>query len=154
MFTAFLDPVVNHFRRQTLPTVKRKHFFMNILYTEPFCPQKRTTKRCSSVVNISSTVAILTTETSLWTCARTSSTQTFYLKNACIYKNGLGSAHPILVSRLSWSWTVLLHSDTDRKPTTSITAVSRPFVTYLLTLPRSIQLNYCMNFTCFRSLFP
>jgi hypothetical protein len=31
---------------------------------------------------------------------------------------------------------VLLHSDTDKKPVTSITAVLFPFVTYLLTLPR------------------
>jgi hypothetical protein len=35
-----LDPVVNRFTRQTLPTVNRKHFFMNILCTESFCSQK------------------------------------------------------------------------------------------------------------------
>jgi hypothetical protein len=33
----FLDPVVNRFTRQTLPTVNRKHFFMNILSTKSFC---------------------------------------------------------------------------------------------------------------------
>jgi hypothetical protein len=33
-------PVVNRFTRQTLPNVNRKHFFMNILCIEPFCPQK------------------------------------------------------------------------------------------------------------------
>jgi hypothetical protein len=38
-----------------------------------------------------------------------------------------------LLPRLSWSWTVLLPSDTYRKPITSITAVLLPFVTYLLT---------------------
>jgi hypothetical protein len=42
-------------------------------------------------------------------------------------------AHARLLPRLSWSWTVLLPSDTDRKPITSITAVLLPFVTYLLT---------------------
>jgi hypothetical protein len=26
--------------QQTLPTINRKHFFMNILCTESFCPQK------------------------------------------------------------------------------------------------------------------
>jgi hypothetical protein len=30
----FLDPVVNHFTRQTLPTVNSKHFFMNTLCIE------------------------------------------------------------------------------------------------------------------------
>jgi hypothetical protein len=44
----------------------RKHFFMNILCIESFCPKKKgTTERCSSIVQSSSTVAILTTETSL-----------------------------------------------------------------------------------------
>jgi hypothetical protein len=45
-------------------------------------------------------------------------------------------AHARLLPRLSWSWTVLLPSDTHRKPITSITAVLLPFVTYLLALPR------------------
>jgi hypothetical protein len=73
--------------------------------------KKRTTKHCSSVVHPSRTVAILTTETSLWTCACAS-------------------------ARLWWSWTVLLPSETHRNPITSITFVLLPFVTYLLTLPR------------------
>jgi hypothetical protein len=60
----FLDPVVNCFTRQTLPTVNRKHLFMNILYIELFCPQKRR-KNWFSVVYFSSMVDILTTETSL-----------------------------------------------------------------------------------------
>jgi hypothetical protein len=49
------DQVVNRFTQQTLSTVNRKHFFMNIL----FPTEKRTTEHSSS------TVAILTTETSL-----------------------------------------------------------------------------------------
>jgi hypothetical protein len=42
-----LAPRLNRFTRQTLPTVNRKHVCMNILCTEFFCPQKRTTERCS-----------------------------------------------------------------------------------------------------------
>jgi hypothetical protein len=103
----FLDPVVNHFTWQTLPTVNRKRFFMNTLCIESFCPQKKTHNRnCSSVV-YSSTVAILTTETRFWTCVCAS-------------------------DRLQWSWTVLLPSDIHR----AHAAVLLPFLTYLLTLPR------------------
>jgi hypothetical protein len=36
----FLYPVVNRFMQQTLSTVNRKHFFINILCTESPCPQK------------------------------------------------------------------------------------------------------------------
>jgi hypothetical protein len=36
----FLNPLMNGFTRQILPTVNRKHFFMNILCIESFCPQK------------------------------------------------------------------------------------------------------------------
>jgi hypothetical protein len=43
-----------------------------------------------------------------------------------------------LLPRLSWSWTVLLPSDTYIKPITSITTVLHPFVTYLLTLPHNM----------------
>jgi hypothetical protein len=76
-------------------------------------PTKKTHNRTSLlVVYSSSTVAILTTETSLWPCACES------------------------LPRLSWSWTVLLPSDTHRKPITSFTAVLLPSVIYLLTLPR------------------
>jgi hypothetical protein len=56
-------PVVNRFTRQTLPTVNRKYFFVNILCIPSFCPQKRTTKLCSSVIHSSRTIAILTTKT-------------------------------------------------------------------------------------------
>jgi hypothetical protein len=53
----------------TLLTVNMKHFFMNILRTKPFCPQKikSATERCTSVLRSWSTVAIFTTEISLWT---------------------------------------------------------------------------------------
>jgi hypothetical protein len=47
--------------------------------------------------------------------------------------------HACLLPRLSWSWTMLLPSDTYRKHITSITAVLLPFVTYLLTLLHKIQ---------------
>jgi hypothetical protein len=38
-----------------------------------------------------------------------------------------------------WSWTLLLLSDTNRKPTSSITVVYLPFVSYVLTLPYSYE---------------
>jgi hypothetical protein len=107
-----LDSVVNRFMRQTLPTVKRKYFFMNILCIESFCSQKKAKQN-----------AVLGKYTpqarSFW-----------LLKPASAY------AHARLLLRLLWSWTVLLPSDTCRKLTTSITAVLLPFVTYLLILPR------------------
>jgi hypothetical protein len=43
--------------------------------------------------------------------------------------------HACLLPRLSWSWPVLLPSDTHIKPITSTTAVLLPIVTYLLALP-------------------
>jgi hypothetical protein len=87
--TEFVDPVVNRFKRQTLPTVNRIYFFMNILCIESFCLPPKSAKQNS-------------------------------------------------VPRLLWSWTVLLPSDTHRKPITSITAVLLPFTNYLLSLPRII----------------
>jgi hypothetical protein len=47
---------------------------MNILCIESFCKQKRTTECWSLVIYTSSTVAILTDETSLWACTCTSAT--------------------------------------------------------------------------------
>jgi hypothetical protein len=76
--------------------------------------KKRKTERPSSVLHSSSTV-------SFW-----------LLKPATSY------AHACLLPRLSWSWTVLLPSDTHRKYITSITAVLLPFVTYLLILPCTV----------------
>jgi hypothetical protein len=59
-------------------------------------------------------------------------------------------AHVYLLPRLSWSWTVLLPSDTNRKPITSIATVLPPFVTYLLTLLilRKLQLKQVKKMSC------
>jgi hypothetical protein len=46
-----IDLVENRFTRQTLLTVNRKHFCMNMLCIEFFCPQNGTTECCSSVVH-------------------------------------------------------------------------------------------------------
>jgi hypothetical protein len=106
----FCHPVVNRFTRQKLPTVNRKLFFMNILCTVSFCSQKNAQQN--------SGFRYYTPQ------ARS---QFWLLKQASEY------AHARLLPRLSWSWTVLLPSDTHREPTTSITAVLLPFLTYLLT---------------------
>jgi hypothetical protein len=90
---------VNCFKQQTPPNVNRKHFFMNTLCIESFCPQKCTTELCSSVV---------------YTHARSLFR---LLKPASEY------AHARLLPRLSWSWTPLLAIDTNRNPNKSITAV-------------------------------
>jgi hypothetical protein len=70
----FCHPAVNRFTRQTLPTVYRKHFFMNIFALSPFAHKKSTSERCSLIVHSSSTVTILTIETNLWICAYASAT--------------------------------------------------------------------------------
>jgi hypothetical protein len=99
--------VVNRFTRQTLPTVNRKHFFMNILCTETFCLQKTTTRGlCFSV--------------------RTRQARSAFW----LLKPASEHAHAHLPPRLSWSWSVLLPSDTHRKTITSITGDLLPFVTY------------------------
>jgi hypothetical protein len=118
----FIDPVINRFTWQTVPKINRKHLFMNIFCTESFAHKKRTTEHFSSV-------AILTTETSPWTCTVD------------------------LLPRLSWSWTVLVPSDTYTKSIMSITAVLLPFVTYLLTLPCTYPMemgssSYCIVCSC------
>jgi hypothetical protein len=59
------------------------------------------------------------------------------------------SEHVCLLPRLSWSWTVLLPSDTNIKPITSITAVLLPFVTYVLILPR----NYTYKKYVYENMF-
>jgi hypothetical protein len=91
----FLNAVLKRFTRQTLPTVNRKHFFMNVFALSYFAHKKC----CFSVGCSSSMVAILTT------------------------KPASEHAHARLLPRLSWNWTVLLPSDTHRKPITFITAV-------------------------------
>jgi hypothetical protein len=55
-----------------------------------------------------------------------------------LLKSAFEREHARLLPRLSWSWTVLLSSDTHRKLIISITAVLLPFLTYLLTPPRII----------------
>jgi hypothetical protein len=103
---------VNRFTRQTLPTVNSIYFLVNIFYIESFCPQKTPVEIWSSEVHSSSTVAILTTETSLWTCACVSAAKAVL----CCY----------LVTHIH------------RNPITSITAVILQFVSYLLTPPRNL----------------
>jgi hypothetical protein len=85
----------------------------------PFAPKKRTTERCSSIVHPQA-------RSPLW-----------LLKPASEYE------HARLLHRLSWSWTVLLPSDTHRKPIAFIIAVSLPFVAYLLTLPIVVYNRLC-----------
>jgi hypothetical protein len=53
---------------------KQQKFFVNILCIKTFCPQKRTTECCPSVVHSTSTVAILTTKICFWICASASAT--------------------------------------------------------------------------------
>jgi hypothetical protein len=113
-FATFVDLVVNRFTLRTLPTLKRKHFFMNILCIESFCPQKKTHNRNLLFGNT------LLKHGPFW-----------------LLKPASEHSHARLLPRLSWKWTVLLPSDTHRKPITSITAFLLPVVTYLLTLPRA-----------------
>jgi hypothetical protein len=54
---------------KTVPTVNRKHFFINILCVKFFFPHRNTKECCFSLVHSSNTVAILTTDTSFWTGA-------------------------------------------------------------------------------------
>jgi hypothetical protein len=61
----FLDPVVNWFTQQTLPTINRKLFFMISFASSAFAHRNYTTEHFSSAVCFSSMVAISTTETSL-----------------------------------------------------------------------------------------
>jgi hypothetical protein len=72
-----------------------------------------------------------TLNTTLFFGSTPSSTSPFWL-----LKPDSDHAHARLLPRLSWSWTVLLPSDTHIKSITYITAVFIPFVIYLLTLPR------------------
>jgi hypothetical protein len=84
---------MNLFTRQTLPTVKSKHLFMNILYIQPFWPQKRNAQEISA----------------LWWYNSQARSPFWPLKRSSEH------AHALLLPRLSWSWTVVLPSDTHRK---------------------------------------
>jgi hypothetical protein len=91
MSATFLDPTVNHFTWQTLPTVRRKHFFKI-----SFAHKKPSTEHWSSVV-----------QPQAWS-------PFWLLMPASEHK------HACLLSRLSWSWNVQLPSDPprNRKPYT------------------------------------
>jgi hypothetical protein len=106
-------PVVNRFTPQTRPLVNKKHFYMNFLCNESFCPTK--------IAQQNAALRHYTPQT--WS-------PFLLLKPASEHE------HARLLPRPSWSWTVLLPSDTHRKPIASITAVSLQFVTCLLILPR------------------
>jgi hypothetical protein len=111
-------PVVNCITRQTLPTVNRQHFFMNILCIEFFCPQKKRHKRTLIFGSTpSSAIPISTTKTNLWIRACASVTYAVI------------------------SWTVLVPCDTNKKHITSITGVLLSFVTYFLTIPHFLLVS-------------
>jgi hypothetical protein len=107
----FLDPDVNRFTRQTLPTANKKHLWTSFALS---CTQKTHNR----TLLFGSTIQVW------W--------PPFWL-----LKPASEHAHAHLLPILSWSWTVLLPSDTHRIPITSITAVLLSFVTYLLTLPHT-----------------
>jgi hypothetical protein len=109
----------NRFTRQTLPSVNKEYFFTNILCIDSFCPQKENAPQNAALRYYTPQA-----QSPFW-----------------LLKPASEHGHARLLTWLSWSWTVLLPSDTYRKPITSITAVSFPFVTYLLTLPRMIYFS-------------
>jgi hypothetical protein len=102
-------PVVNCFTRQHFP-LQTENICLRISFAlSSFAHKKLTTKRCSSVIYPQA-------RSSFWLLKPAS-------EHAC--------AH--LLPRLSWSSTVLLPSDTHRKPITSIAF----YLSYLLNLLRS-----------------
>jgi hypothetical protein len=95
----FLDPVVNWFTRQTLPTINRKHCSANVLCVESFCPQKRTTERCASKIYPSRMAPFwLLKPVSQHAYARLLPRLFYFEKNKCIYKKLLSNAHPDVCS--------------------------------------------------------
>jgi hypothetical protein len=108
-------PVVNRFTLQTLPKINMNHFFMDILCISPF-------------------VHINAQQNAAFRYYTPQALSPFWLQKPA-------SEHGHARLLLSWSCTVLLPSDTHRKPITSITAVLLPFVTYSLTLPRNSLLR-------------
>jgi hypothetical protein len=111
-----LREAVNHFMWQTLPTINKRHFFMNILCIESFCPGRNAQK------------------TLLFSRTLLKHGRHFYYWNQALNMH--------MLPRLTWSWAVLLPSDVHRKP---VTAVLLPFMTYLLTLPHSKSLLKSWN---------
>jgi hypothetical protein len=106
-------PVVNRFTLQILPAVNRKHFFMNILCTESFCEQKSQKRTLQFVSRFPK-----------------------YGRHFDYCNPPLNMHMRVCYLGCHLSWTVLLPSDTQRKPITSITALSVPLMIYLLTLHR------------------
>jgi hypothetical protein len=102
-FATFLDSVVNRFTRQTLPSVNRKHFFMNILALTPIAHR-------NAQQNAARRYFTPQAGYPFW-----------LLKPACEH------THASVLPRPSWSWIVLLPSDTHRKLVASITAVLLQF---------------------------
>jgi hypothetical protein len=88
----FCRPVVNPFTWQTLPTINKKHFSMNILCIGSFCSQK----------------------------TQQNATLRYYTPQArspfWLLKPASEHAHARLLPKPPCSWTVLLPSDTHRKP--------------------------------------
>jgi hypothetical protein len=77
----FLDPIVNRFMQQTLPTINKKYFFMNILCIVSFFPQK----------NAQESTALQEYILQAWS-------PIWLLKPASEH------AHACLLPRLPWSW--------------------------------------------------
>jgi hypothetical protein len=87
-FITFLDPVVNRFTRQILPTVNSKYFLRIFFALSPFAHKKRTIERWSSAA-----------QSPFW-----------------LLKSASEHAHERLLSRMSWSWAVLLPSENLLRP--------------------------------------
>jgi hypothetical protein len=112
----FLDPVVNCLTWQTLPTINRKHLSMNILCSASFCQQKTHNNDALRYYTVK------------------------YRRHFDYWNRSLNmNEYAYLLCRQSWSWCVLLPSDTHRK---LITSILLPFLTYLLTLSHIIYVGH------------
>jgi hypothetical protein len=95
---------------------KQETFLTNILCIYSFCPHKKSVQQNAAL--------------------RQYNTQA--LSPFWLLKPASEHVYACLIPRLTWTWTVLLPSDTHRKPVTSTMAILLPFVTYLLTSLRII----------------
>jgi hypothetical protein len=105
-------PVMNRLTRQTLPSVNRKHFFINIVYIEFVCPQKNAQQ--NTVLRYYTSQA----RSPFW-----------------LLKPASEHAHARLLPRLSWTGLccyIVVHIENLLRP---FAAVLLPFVTDLQTLP-------------------
>jgi hypothetical protein len=116
----FLEPVANRFMWQILPIGNISLWISFAL--SPFAHKKCIAEHCSLVVHPQA-------PSPYW-----------------LLKPASEHAHAHLLPRLSRSWTVLLPSDTHRKPITSITTVLLPFVPHLLTLPRNYWIIFWRSY--------